>query len=342
MPRRYPQPFWRSGCNCWHVQIGKKQVRLDPDRDEAFRMYHAMMQQPGSAQATAIRPDPPVVEILDTFLDWAEKNSTPRTFEWRKDNLQTFADSIPRGLTVSQLKPFHVTKEMHAHPTWGPDTQGNFARCVQRAFRWAKQQGLIDANPIEHVEKPKAEQREAFLTQAECDALLASFPDQTFRGVLITVWECGCRPQELFRVEARHVDPAGKRWVFPTKEAKGKKKPRVVYLSDTAWEITARLMAVHPTGPLFRNAAGEPWDKETAGRRFARKRKQLGKRHSLYSLRHSFCRRMLLSGMDVLTVSILMGHTSPAMIMKHYQHLQKNPEFLRSVLNGAAKPANGG
>jgi hypothetical protein len=40
MPVRFPRPFWRSSRNCWFVQLGKKQVRLDPDRDEAFRMYH--------------------------------------------------------------------------------------------------------------------------------------------------------------------------------------------------------------------------------------------------------------------------------------------------------------
>jgi hypothetical protein len=81
------------------------------------------------------------VEILDAFLEWAATNGAPRTYQWRKENLQTFARSIPHSLTVAQLKPFHITQEMNAHPSWGGDTRANFARCVRRAFPWAKKQG---------------------------------------------------------------------------------------------------------------------------------------------------------------------------------------------------------
>src|SRR5207245_2252568 len=114
------------------------------------------------------------------------------------------------------------------------------------------------------------------------------------------VWETGCRPNELFRVESRHVDETNKLWTFLVKESKGKKKNRVVHLSDVAWEITKRLKGAYPTGPLFRNAAGTPWDKDTVNRRFLRKKKALGRKLCLYHLRHSFCQRLLLEGTDVL------------------------------------------
>jgi hypothetical protein len=174
MAVRFPRPFWRASRNCWFVQLGKKQIKLDPDREEAFRMYHTLMQRE-DPEPVVIASDPPVVEVLDAFLEWAEHNGTPRTFAWRKENLETFARSIPRNLTVSQLKPYHVTKEMNAHPTWGPDTRANFARCVQRAFRWARKQGLIGENPVEHVEKPGKSKREVFYTREEYDCLLAAF-----------------------------------------------------------------------------------------------------------------------------------------------------------------------
>lgn len=44
-------------------------------------------------------------------------------------------------------------------------------------------------------------------------------------------------------------------------EGKKKKKKRVVYLSEAALDITKRLMKENPTGPLFRNQAGNPWDR---------------------------------------------------------------------------------
>jgi integrase len=335
MPReQHPEPFWRSARNCYYVQIGKRQIRLDEDRDEAWRLYHELMARPPEEpQVVTYGQQSRVVDVIDTFLEWAETNNSPKTFQWRKENLQTFAQSIPGNLTVADLKPFHVTREMNAHPNWGNDSRANFARCVQRAFRWAFDQGLVDKNPIYKVEKPQPQQREEFLTKEEYQDLLSRYPDQAFRDVIITVWETGCRPTELFMVAKRHVDSAGRRWVFPTKESKGKRKQRIVYLSDTAWAITERLMQTNPHGELFRNADGKPWDKRAVNCRFSRKKKAIGRKYSLYALRHSFCQRLLLEGKDILTVSLLMGHSTPAMVMRHYQHLQKNPEFLRKALN---------
>jgi integrase len=346
MAVRYPRPFWRESRQCWFVQLGKKQHRLDPDKDRAFELYHDLMKKSGKERREPLpmlASDPLVIEVLDAFLEWAKNNSTRRTFKWRKENIETFTASIPKQtLTVSQLKAYHVTREMEAHPTWGPDTRANFARCIQRAFSWALKQGLIETNPIQYVEKPAKKKREVFYTHEEYLKLLAEFPDQAMRDVIITAWETGCRPQELFAIEARFVDLPGRRWVFLLEDSKGKKKKRIVYLSDAAFEVTKRLCGEHPTGPLFRNADGGRWDKETVGRRFARKRKKVGKRYCLYGFRHSFAQRMLIAGEDPMTVATLLGHSNLTMLAQHYQHLMKDAGHLRRALNRSSDASASG
>ena len=52
--------------------------------------------------------------------------------------------------------------------------------------------------------------------------------------------------------------------------------------------------------------------------------------------RHSFCHRLLKSGVDALTVSVLMGHADPSMIAKVYSHLSQAPQYLRDALRKAA------
>lgn len=54
------------------------------------------------------------------------------------------------------------------------------------------------------------------------EASLAIFPDQEFRDLIIAIWETGCRPQEAFKVEARHVDKEQGRWVFKLREKEGR------------------------------------------------------------------------------------------------------------------------
>lgn len=323
--------------NCYYVQIGKKQHRLSADRDEAWRQYHHLMSQPPEVRQPTIPAGPSalVVEILDAFLEWTKTNQAPKTYRWHCDHIQNFVSGIPKGLTVAELKPYHVTRIMDARDTWSNSTKNGFARSVQRGMRWAAEQGLINATPIPKVPKPARESRELVITPEEFDDLLGRFPDQEFRDVLITCWETGCRPQEMMKVEARHVDLANNRWVFKVKESKGKKFTRIVYLTDRAAEITRRLCEAHPTGPLFRNADGEPWDKNAINRRFHRKKKALGRKLCLYHIRHSFATRMLLAGVDALVVSELLGHKDGATLARVYAHLQRNPEFLHSKLKAA-------
>jgi integrase len=118
-------------------------------------------------------------------------------------------------------------------------------------------------------------------------------------------------------------------------ESKGKRQPRVVYLTSKALEITKRLMAKHPSGPLFRNTDGRPWTPGATNCRFQHVRRKTGKKYSLYALRHSFATHAMMKGVDCITVSTLMGHSDPGTLAKVYQHLAQNPLFLRQQLQKA-------
>lgn len=64
-------------------------------------------------------------------------------------------------------------------------------------------------------------------------------------------------------------------------------------------------------------------------------------RFSLYALRHSWATRALQSGLDGLTVAILMGHSDPSTLARVYQHLSLNPEHLlhqASKVQGRSEP----
>lgn len=51
-------------------------------------------------------------------------------------------------------------------------------------------------------------------------------------------------------------------------------------------------------------------------------------RYSLYALRHSWATKALKSGLDGLTVAILMGHSDPSTLARVYQHLSHDPQHL--------------
>jgi integrase len=272
MPKK-SKPWWRQDRGAWFVQINRQRFNLGPTKKEAYRRYHELMAQ---------RPQPKlcagsVVALLDEFLDWCDKHVAPATFEWYRSRLQEFVTTLPVGLQVTQLVPFHVTKWIDGHAHWSGGSRRNACRSVQRAMKWAVEQGLIERSPVAHLKKPRGGKRDRIVPPDEFERILGMVADPAFRDLLITTWETGCRPQESLRVEARHVELDNSRWVLPAGEAKGEYL-RVVYLPERAREITRRLTGCHPEGPLFRNSRGMPWTTDAVNCVFQRIQLQMGLR----------------------------------------------------------------
>lgn len=77
--------------------------------------------------------------------------------------------------------------------------------------------------------------------------------------------------------------------------------------------------------------------KKLAGRRA----RELAPRYSLYGLRHAWATNALQSGIDALTVAVLMGHSNPSQLACTYQHLSHNPGHLLSQARRVGARASG-
>ena len=346
----FPKPFFRPARGLWYVQLGGKQVNLGPDQTAAFKAYHDLMARPDPTPAASPAAAPAaapaatatlqtrfVVVVVDEFLDWCQKHRAPHTYRWYKDRLNSFVQTIPAELTTDQLKPHHVQKWVDGYPVeLASGSRRNLIASVKRTMHWAEEQGYVDRSPLAHMRKPGCGRKEQVVSAAQYEALLGWTTDQAFKDLLTTTWETGCRPQESLRLQARHVDLGGERWVLPPSESKGKQTPRVVYLTPKALEITKRLMQCHPDGPLFQNADGRQWTPSATNCRFRRASKTVGVKISLYALRHTWINRMLLAGVDAFTVAVLAGHSDPSMLAKHYAHLSQAPGSLRDQARRAS------
>jgi integrase len=269
----FPKPFFRASRGLWYLQVGGKQINLGCDREAAFRQYHEIMGQPRPVAVAANA----VVVILDLFLEWTRKNRSSGSYGWYLEHLTPFARSLPDGLTVDAIRPFHVQEYLDSKTTWSNTTKRGAVIAIKRSFNWAEKIGHTDRNPLRHVEKPEAGRREQVVSLLGHQRILAMVQDQEFTDLLTAAWETGARPQELFRVEARHVDLKNGRWVFPKNESKGKRHSRTIYLNDRMIEMTRCLMLKRPEGPLFRNADGRPWTAFAVNCRFVRIRGMMGR-----------------------------------------------------------------
>jgi integrase/recombinase XerC len=338
----HPKPFFRTGRG-WFLQLGKQQMKLadGPDtvesKDAAWQRYHELMAERAKATPQAAKPDAiTVVEVLDKYLAWCRAHRAERTYEWYHDHIQGFINHA--GEVVRQpatdLKPFHVVEWADSHAdNWSNAYRRGAIVAIQRPFNFAEQLGYIAHSPIRRIPKPEAQRREQAVSPEEWQQIKNHYPDgDPFRDMLEFGWETGCRPQEVKRIEPRHVELAQHRVVFPAEESKGKKYCRVIYLTPRAEEILKRQLSQHDEGITFRNKDDHPWTAQAVACRFGRLEKHIGVKYAAYSIRHGFATRKLTEGHDHLTVAEIMGHRDGRMLAQTYQHLNQRGEHLRRVL----------
>lgn len=335
---RRSQPWFRRNRG-WYVQHNGKQVFLGKEKKQAYKHFHELMSRPTLRIA---KVSDAFVAICDQFLDWTKNNRAERTYDWYVERLQSFVDyivSTNAALTIDNVQPHHVAEWLGIHLNWNSTTRRSSIIAVQRCFSWAEKMGYVRNSLMRSLEKPPANSRDRIVSLAEYNNILANSADQEFQDLVTAAWETGCRPQELLKIAARHIDRQNKRWILPPIEAKGKNRPRIIYLTDSAWEITERLALKYPEGVIFRNTRGRPWTAYAVNCRFTGLKKKLDVKYCLYHFRHTFATRMLESGLDALTVALFLGHANPAMLSVTYQHLAHNPEHLGKQIRHSSMSA---
>ena len=147
MSRGSPAPWFRKSRKSWFVTLNGKQVDLQTaDRKEATRRWHQLALNEPAEPVT--RPQLTAKELFARFLEWAEKHTRPRSYEWYSYFLVEFATKLPEKLLASELRPFWVTRWLDNRPGWNSTSHHSAITCVKRAFSWGIQQGYFDSSPV--------------------------------------------------------------------------------------------------------------------------------------------------------------------------------------------------
>jgi integrase len=327
-----PTPWLRSSTGTWHVWFDGKQRYLGKDEKIAHEKFRKMTN-------TGVTADFTVRQVIDAYWKWAKLNLAPSTLENRKPILESFKASVKASLKAESLRGHHIEAWIDScERVKSSTTRSDYITHIKSVMKWAKARGYVERNPIEDMPKPPRNVRQEFLTVDTWPKVLALATDQQFRDFLTVMLSTGARPNEMTRFEARHL--SGNRFILPIAESKGRKRSRVVYLPTEAVEIVQRLVTQYPSGPLFRNRRGTPWDNNSIRCRFRRlKRVMKMPKLTATTLRHSYAHYRLTEGQDALTVAKLMGHVDTRMVATRYGHLEQNVAYMEAAANGVGFPS---
>jgi integrase len=186
------------------------------------------------------------------------------------------------------------------------------------------------------MRKPRPLRREGVITRDQAERLIAGAGDRQFKDLLRALLWTGCRPKEVATLTADRVDLKARTWrVLDKVRHKTGHDHRTVHLNDQAVELSRRLVAEHPEGPVFRNTRGNPWSRWAIGHRMIalRGRLGIGREGVAYAFRHLFATDLLEQGVPPATVAELLGHHSLDMVMRTYSHLGERTDHLRDAVN---------
>lgn len=288
-----------------------------------------------------------VQKAAEYYLAWYKEHrrafyETQSTIE--AHILPVFGSRLVRDLKTLEIKnwlndlatapPRRRTSARSKKPNLGelPTTQENkrkrkstanriltvFKAILNKAFedeRVADDTAWRRVRPFENVDEPITR----FLTADEAMRLLhACQPD--FQPLVKAALFTGARYQELASLRASQINLTTGQVVF----LYTKTKSRVVPLSAEARDFFARLIQDKPLdAPVFVKASGAAWGKNHQVRPLqeACERASIVPAITFHDLRHSYASLLAQAGVDLLTISKLLGHADTRVTSRHYAHL---------------------
>ena len=262
----------------------------------------------------------------------------------RADDLQAFFNE--RGKNGNQARKGGLA----------PKTLTNMRNMMHMAFGQAVKNHLLHENLIEGIRLPKAAKTEMrVLSREEQRRLMTASrlaPEPAAFGIIFDMFT-GLRLGELCGLRWENVDMGSRSFLIcetrnrlpnhddsiaasttvkTTPTTKTDNSRRRVFIMDELFHdfemyrsiqmsIKEQDYSYNPEGYVFCQENGSPYEPRTYQDLFKRCVRQAGLPDANFqSLRHTFATRSLEQGMDVVTLSRLLGHANPSITLDKYGH----------------------
>jgi len=279
--------------------------------------------------------DKRLADYIPQFLSYIRvhvKPSTAKRYVQIISHLSQFLDTLEDPpVKLSQITPPLIEEyKLHRLDFVKPQTVNYELTCLHHFFRYAVEMKYIQENPTQKIKKIRKPQRKAprFLTKEEIVSLLTKCSPSLVNIVKVLL-NTGMRWGELQNLEWEDVDWNEKVIHIRIKEdwsPKGgeRKIPMNNAVSNILKGIQSR------SGWIFTTKTGSQVRQQGTWTAFklACQRARIDNA-TLHTLRHTFASHLIMAGVDLATVSKLLGHKDISTTMI-YSHL--SPDHLRGAV----------
>lgn len=274
---------------------------------------------------------------LELFAAWSEQKEKAETVQ------HIGAEMIRRYIVDLQTRGKYTlsSKAMgknHQDPKKRRDynlritntTINNYIRYLRAFFIWMEEEEYIEKTPMKRIRTlPNQRRPKEYLDDAEILALFSVFDRENYYEyrdamIMMVMLDSGTRIGETLSIESQQVDFKECSLFLPAEKTKGKRARTVFFSEETAEKLqtwmrykeercdSSYLFPTRKGGKMLRVA-----QYENSFKRYI-KRTGIKKSVSPHTLRNNFARRCLLSGMDIYTLSRILGHSSVTITERAY------------------------
>jgi site-specific recombinase XerD len=279
-------------------------------------------------------------DVIEGYLLHVESRrlspNTIKTYVYAHDKLLAH---IPGDTLIQNIDVNDVARCLASYPDLSKKTLCNVHSALSALWRWAVDQGLVDDNPLEHIDRPKPEQRVIVpLKQDEVQALLKSCERTRSytrpgkrecsnrrptalrdRAILLLLVDSGIRATELCELTIADVNKRQRHILVFGKGAKERVIPLSPRTIQAIWRyLTTRDHDIRVDEPLFVTTNDNPLDRHQLRHLLDRlaSAADVEKVHP-HRFRHTFAINYLRNGGDIYSLQRILGHASLDMVKKY-------------------------
>lgn len=300
----------------------KKYFGRGPDAEKAANEFNASL----GLGIRKLEHSPLFVELVNTYQRAKQHSLAPSTFanfsiKMEKIILPKLGETMAHQITPSRLDQYVTAR---AKSDVKMTTIHREISDIRAVLLWSVNRKLISANPMAGFEMPKRDDaRIQPPTKAEFEAILEKAVPHLKRAMLIS-WHTGLRPgrEELLSLTWDAVD-FHNRTLTVFSADKGGLPVRMVPLNKTIVRYLEEWFDADSKKEYryLVNYNGQHIDKVEKAWQAAKRRARVTRRLRMYDIRHAFITQLLELGADLKSVSEIVGHASPDMTMRVYQHV---------------------
>lgn len=312
---------------------------------EAWKAMRAAQRAEGRSPSRSHRPTESVGEFLERWLrDVVRPTRRERTLV----GYRAILANLPADVRAMDLGDRDLADRLQV---WlngldrQPRTVAHYAACLRSAFGYAARRGQIDANPARDLDLPSIPRVDRIpLTAAELRGWLDGVSGQRLSALWTAAAWTGLRQGELLGLRWEDVSldraslvvrrsltrlpgPKGPRYELtePKTDRSRRTVPLVPEVVDALRPIRKAYLASPPAldqNLVFASPSGSPLDASWVNRQFTRALRATGTRVvRMHDLRHGAASLLIERGVDLATISAILGHSNIGTTVDLYGHL---------------------